>query len=339
MARAISVFLFGCLLSLAAVVDAARVLNVTRTERRIAVRSFNDADNSKALFAFIFGVNVIPHIRVSYFKTATDSDDKVAFTWQAGLLGVVEVNDTITAAQSQSRILFFNKGDQWSPITISNVTNDKGQVLRQAATTFTETGSQFSCKLTAKFTPLRAVYNNTTLRPASVKYDVEINNFPYQYENSRLLFVKGFFSAGARAFANDSSLTVGDTGYYNWVSSCETDKGNATITAEKTLYPETLFFNATGGLRGRIAAGAAAGVVGELDPPGSGKETLEIGFYGVAGLTAGTRPARIFWDPEVGVSVPVEDDGKPTSGASTMGHRLSMLSVCVAVVVTAFGLI
>ncbi|KAJ3085635.1 hypothetical protein HK102_013978 [Quaeritorhiza haematococci] len=319
---------------------------------RLSVGAGNGTTNGTVSnrFQYAFGVRGMPHIRASYFEKNEDDNSKVRSTWLLGVAGIAEVTPTINITETDSFIPFIGQASKWTNMQIINEPIDNTTSFKIAMITYNDGG--FSCTVNATFSPLEATgvsegAQNVTFRPNAVKYSMELDNFPYKYNDSELVIVKLFYSSSTvklSSGARNRTISFSDnSGFYNWVSNATTETG-AFVSIEPfgdSLLPEDLPIG-SGSIRRRLPD-LPKELKDELLELRSSARTEEKGAFALfkTNFAAAnvTRPRTLFWDPEIGVSTTVSaqgGDGDKKGSAGVANHMSAIVSLMVASVVALF---
>ncbi|KAJ3060918.1 hypothetical protein HK102_009314 [Quaeritorhiza haematococci] len=291
-------------------------------------------------FQYVFGVRGMPHIRASYFEKNEDDDSKVRSTWLLGLIGIAEVSPTINITQTDSFIPFLGQSSKWSRMQITDEPIDNTTSIKTASITYNDGG--FSCTINATFSPVNATgiadgMQNVKFRPNAVKYSLELNNYPYKYNDSDLVIVKFFYSSSTVKLSGGTrnrTISLADnTGFYNWVSNATTETGTF-VSIEPfgdSLLPEDIPLG-SGSSRRRLPDLPKEVKEELLDLKSPSNRTQEKGAIALfkTNFAAAnvSRPRMLVWDPEVGVSTSAGTDSSNQPGG---GQRPTSAGVAIRV--------
>ncbi|KAJ3026899.1 UNVERIFIED_CONTAM: hypothetical protein HDU68_004870 [Siphonaria sp. JEL0065] len=292
--------------------------------------------NSPSRLVYSFGTNGFPHFRVSMFGASTSVGQEetsymnAAFSWRAGIFRIVEYNDTIGIAESNSSISFVNKTSQWSPIQVSSPSGGNISLSQEANTTFVEAG--FVMIITAHVSQTPLSFHGMQVLPNSLKYSVGFSGFPYSLENSSLAIVKAEaalakFSVVSFNCKHDGGICVGGgRGVMYWTPTVLLDHGNtASVSYNGQVAPLSAFVNQ-----------ADLSTINATSD-GASEE------WGVTVFTVPTNRSNLFfWDPEVGINADLVSSGMgaiqsgvetgmgalQSAGESGVGAMISACPMC-----------
>ena len=237
---------------------------------------------------------------------------KIGFKFRLGLVAIVEYNDTISIKKSKSVVPLglYKKGQnvKWSKIQRNNltstVTEDEISGSYKAIMLPAKEGGygddvEFTKEyLDEKFHVVLDSFlsiseasvgklNKTVVRPNGLKFGLDIHNFPYKYDNSKLVVVAKVESKAKRQRGEGSkknSLDIGSKfGRIGWVP--EVDLGN-NQTANVTLQV----------VQGDIPE--LSGRTSEDDNDRDQNETIDLMLFKIDAI----QPKHVIWDPELGVN-------------------------------------
>ncbi|CAG8613733.1 98_t:CDS:2, partial [Acaulospora colombiana] len=258
--------------------------------------SSNATNDSFAAYEFDFSTFYYPSVKFAAFKSQNYSAAAVAF--RVDVLGLIEYNDSISFADSESFIDFYGK---WSDIS---VTNSSGVIVLE--TTFVEDFSEsknengpFNASISAYITGnVTKTKDGIILSPSSIKYSFDFQNYPYVYSNSSIAIIQAVFAESinfnnSQYFVKDNSTNT--MAQYKWDSTVLADGKKANLTVEREVLLEA---------KGNFT----------VDNSGNGTDALIVEL--VAFDIQAIQPKSVFWDPTLGVSTPTDNLGTTTDNTT-----------------------
>ncbi|KND02241.1 uncharacterized protein SPPG_02722 [Spizellomyces punctatus DAOM BR117] len=300
-----------------------RSLTFTETPKKFSVRS--NLANTKS-FSYSMSTSGFPRIRTFMFDKDTDGDSQFKYTFMVGLLRVVEVNDTITWRHSQSAIDL--AGQHWSPLERStkSVSLPSGQnaTLNEISTTYSDpSGALVTLSTFIAANNLTVPGTKSQMRPNQVKYGLEVENFPYIYQNSTLAIIKVIYSK-SECQQDGDQISLGATGAFSWNSTLDVFKNNSRFPGSVVAAPLTM------ALSNDSFARAPEDSDGHGGDPTGGMETAKLIVFKVTSLDdSHVHASKVAWDPEITVDSAYTSDAALLSN-SAMRNGKQVLGMSVA---------
>lgn len=263
---------------------------------RVELKSISKSGQTKSALKFEFATKGIARFRYSYMSRTSDTN--AFYKFRTAFFKVVEYNETISTSASTSFIKLLGNSSYWSNITVDEVGNSTVSI-KKISTTFTK--GSFNLTLTGFVADGVATYEGVELSPTSFKYSVELNNYPYQYENSSLALVQGLYSTSATNLRT-SDVQI-DNGSFSWNSTIVITKNSSKATSSVSV----------------SAIEAYSG--GYSDPEDTGRDTKENVGVMVFKFTA-IQPDKVYWDPSLNSNTAALDTATGASNAANTSKSL-----------------
>lgn len=281
-----------------------RNLDYDIKDNRFSLRSMNKSDESKSAYRFSFRTVGFPLLLVQYMTKSSDTISKSQFA--VGFFSLVEYNSSISVKDSTNKVRLSSGQGTWGSFVVSDGTYDDVAVKIVNNTWTYKTDS----KLTFSLQAMALQGAGAALTPNTFKYSVEIKNFPYKMEKSKLALVKFIRSKSAQKSTSDKVET--DAGNLTWSSEVE-------VKDKKKVKVELI---------GDLEISNTTDESGEIAQNGEGDRLITLAF-------AEEQPSYVYWDPELTVADPAisyAQDGLKKSSATVVVR--SGLLVCSAMIMT-----
>jgi len=276
----------------------------------IDVRYANDTIKYRSRFTL--KTSGVPNIQGEFFRNDSITNGN-GLGFRVAILGLAEVNPGKgwNLATSGNTIKFPGSGSMWTPITVTNMTGDNGVIVRKFLTSYKNaTLPNFNVTVDAYLTPNDTTLMGLSLKPYSFKYGLEINNFPYVYNDSQIAIVKAVFykssDKGPDFSVQNRSLSVSGGCRFNWTSTLTYTSVNG--TADDAITPDNTTSSDTN----------SVGVKVDNDPDKNGSEGAAVIVF----RTKTGNFSRLAWDPEVVLNddslAQTTSSGSGTTSGATM---------------------
>eukprot|EP00835_Amoeboradix_gromovi_P000398 NODE_14_length_42432_cov_0.433799.p3 type:complete len:725 gc:universal NODE_14_length_42432_cov_0.433799:30624-28450(-) len=179
------------------------------TQRKVLVNAHSENGTS----GFVFNLNGVPFIRAAHFDQTSDGFHRDSF--RVSFLRVVEVVNGTKVEDSKNVIDLTGGYRRWSPIEFTELKNDD-VTIQNFRSTLDSNGTNITISaMISNKVLLSTEYNQTSvLTPFRLKYNVEINNFPFTSDDSELVIVKSVETINALDHESGSIVTNG--GKFMW---------------------------------------------------------------------------------------------------------------------------
>jgi hypothetical protein len=333
MGTAIRVALVIALLSAVALANSRpkdRDITVVTNPHDILYRNVESGKTSGNLFAFHFSTLGLPRFRVSYMKKNTDS--VAGFKFRVGVLGMIEYDGDITKPFNKShvirRISLMGRGKQFTDITTGTETVN-GVTYKTASTSLTYNlySPNLVFTLSVRAAPQFLNLNkNVSVGPDRVKFDVEIDNFPYKAPVGSsylgllvcIQSVQGREALPVNHTDPAGHVNIAGGGRWSYLRSVWKSKlgaqGWADVTATTTM-PDTEDYTEAG--------------TDDDDKDPAESSSIQAFFFNDP-----TQPSKVVWDPEAALV----ETAFPSTASSASGvarPAFSLLLAAAAVVLAA----
>ncbi|KAI8919177.1 hypothetical protein DFJ77DRAFT_453267 [Powellomyces hirtus] len=270
-------------------------------------------------FRYTLSTSGFPRFRVEMYNGKQQEECSPTYTYAVGIHRVVEVNNTIGWRDSTSFLDL--KNGNWTAFTLSNETATSGEPITKLSSTYTPlvNTNSASVVLYTHLSTQNAILpgSSAVLRPNSLKYGIDVNNFPYKYVNSSLAFIKAIYAVSTRNAVNATSISLGAAGTFTWDAALDiTTKSGAvvkgSIKATQLIVPQ---------LDGReqFALNNENDDDGESGDVTNGKETVSLVVFNVTATgTNAIHAKKVSWDPEMAVYTAFQGDQIVTSPSAAV---------------------
>jgi len=354
--RLITIFIFACLTAI--VLAGARVkqqkpparsLDVTKGPHTIMINGKKlSATGVHSRLQFLFTTNGFPRFRARYFRRSDDADTAAFFAFRTALVRVVEFvdagNDGFDGTDDIISQLHVDNipAALWSALSQTDISTGDASIQAHSWET-SVTGPKNSrfpdVTLTLRLYISSDLYHhaviNQTLGPNDLKFDVEIDNYQYHANNTRVALVFAVDSRSGRRLVDNNDdisdpdadvtnrLVIGDSntdnGHFGWVSNLRAQFANSPLFVDTDIIPvviksETMLFSGNASL---------SEADDDDDSVKSGVETRSFISFTVR---SDDQPTSIHWDP----STVVNDDAldaDSSSAVTTLASAVTVLAV------------
>ncbi|KAI9138232.1 hypothetical protein BKA69DRAFT_811583 [Paraphysoderma sedebokerense] len=213
--------------------------NANNSRVALDVRSANQSISYRTEFSM--GVANVPRVGGQFFWR--DNDTVPIFGIRVALLRIAEIGNGWSLTNSKNVIDFPNTTNLWSPITVTDVPNDKNVAFKKLSSTFSKavngSNTNVSVTLDSYFASEIVTINGTIFVPNAIKYSLTIENFPFKFGNTTLAIAKGIIQKtglGIQYDATARNVTLGNgRGGFNWVKNATYDNTITNVTADNAL--------------------------------------------------------------------------------------------------------
>jgi hypothetical protein len=308
----------------------ARDMEADQFRHAFTVRLMRATKRFKSIFWFGFTTWGWPRFRAQYFENSAAGNAR--FKFRFGLLGVAEYNDTTTDFSRaniipNSEIRLIGRGPSWSDLVY---TQDTTTGIRTAETHLND--ARGTVKIVVKGSPRSQIFQNSTLTPNKLKWDVSISNFNFQYPTSKIavLGVVNFRSAynpRERTGTNSGSdadnadeVTFGDDS-----DSSDADGGRFAYVRQAWDRTRQRFLNVKAfPLRDDDTDYSAAGTGGDQADDDSDPQEVKRLMVFVFDRDTSANGVDLLWDPEISIK------------DSSAGRAVASLAVVLFAILAAF---
>jgi len=327
---------------------AVRQLTVVKTAHAVEVNGKKQTVTGvNSRLQFVFTTAGFPRFRARYFRHVQDADTAAFFAFRTAFLRVVEFVDTGAAG-------FDGTDEIVSQLRLDGLPLNAWSTITQDDLSATPEAHQWSTTVTGgpnsryPGTTLKlSVYisndifhyaaTNVTLGPNDFKFDVDIDNYVYHANNSRVALIFAIDSRDARKVAVDAgvdagsnpdpteinqvSIGAGDQGSFNWAQTIQTSLGDGGLFAD-TQVVAVLLHSETGLFSGNATIDDNGD---DDDATKAGSETRDYYSFTIA---TDTQPTSLHWDP----STVINDD---TLDGSSSGAVVTSAGVATVLAILA----
>ncbi|KAI3657311.1 hypothetical protein MP638_005012 [Amoeboaphelidium occidentale] len=191
-----------------------------------------------------FSIRTVPIPEFRLRAISSIDEDKAEFAVGTVLLGLIEVNGTITPEQSRSGFRFKEaQRNWWSDFKVDTNTDAEGVTVKKAYSTLTVPEERLlnaglKVKIEATIGDSSTTVDGFQIDPSTVKYSLYIDDFKYKYENSKIILLTGLVARGNAFNVTDGSIRMGldgQDGSYRWSNEYTSDNVTHVIQADLVL--------------------------------------------------------------------------------------------------------
>jgi hypothetical protein len=286
---------------------------------------------------FMFTTDGFPRFRARYFRHVADADTAAFFAFRTAFLRVVEFVDTGDAG-------FDGSDEVVSQFRLDGIPADKWSAITQTDISTTPEAHQWTTSVTGGplsrypgTTLTLSVYisndifhydrTNVTLGPNDFKFDVDIDNFVYHGNGTRVALIFAIDSRDAPKVAtNDdgagenpdpteqAQVSIGgsDQGSFNWAQTIQTSLGGSNFFDDSSIVAVLLKEQS-----GVFSGNATIDVSGDNDDAvKTGEETRDYYSFTIA---RDDHPTSLHWDPSTVLNDDSLDGESSGAVATSMG--------------------
>jgi hypothetical protein len=291
----------------------------------IGFRAVKAGKTGANAFSFAFTTLGFPRFRVAFWHK--DADTVAGFKFRVGILGLIEYKGDISMPFNRSnvvrRLSLMGRGKLFSDIVVGTETVN-GVTFKTATTSYTYNAYPAPhpvFTVTARAAPKWLNVNkNVTLGPDRVKFDIEIDNFPFSSAGDSYLGVvvniQSVAARVSRAFNKSDPhghVDIAGGGRWSYIRSAwkqkESAQGWSNVVATQTMVDTEDYTEAGAEDDDKDAAESSSIQVFYFDDP--------------------SHPSKVVWDPEAGLDPAVFD----ASAAAPAAAPLSLLVTAAAALV------
>jgi hypothetical protein len=199
-----------------------------------------DGDKTKGV-QFVISTIPIPRFVVRLiekFDGMGEDGDMAKYSVGAGINRLIEFNDTISPKDSRSQVPFhIVRPEMWTPLEDGISTVSNGNIttkIVKSSLVFRdhEKAGNLNFTIQAEISSGINQVGDLVVTPSDVKYSVFIDNYNYQYENSKLMLVTSLFARNASVTKEgNNAIVLGlDDGAFFWSPSYTADGVEKTLT-------------------------------------------------------------------------------------------------------------
>jgi hypothetical protein len=313
-----------------------------RRRSRSRGRHKNAITQKTSAVDWLFSTDGVPSFRAQFFNS--DKDSKAGFEFRVALLRFIEFEDAYSAVQGTSVLGFDTQdvvghkfslvSDTWTEL--KNSTSKVGAVEVRTtnssmwrAQNVSDVAYNTTVKLIVRQSASTVKVGSSVIEPNKMKFDVELENFPYtltggtgQVKLGLVAIIQSAPAQARRRLAKSDKPNMGEIaigndhgdgyGRFVWSTTAQTWGQTASTAVESPILASTL-----------LADDSTLSNIGTNNDPD--KKTGESGNLVVFTFDA-EKPRKIYWDPSVGL----DDQLLEGSGAALRASILMVLASALA---------
>ena len=254
------------------------------------------ANNQDKTSGFVFNLNGVPFIRGGHWNQTASGFAGDSF--RVSFLRVAEVPEGSTVEDSVNFIDLTGKSQAWSPIEQKELSSEGGVVVQYFSSSLqTDKGLvTISAMISNKVLQTSEGTQTSVLTPFRLKYNIEVDNFGFQSDNSHLVILKRVDTMDVQGAYNGSIATT-NGGKFQWSESVLVDDQILKVGVMSAMKPAS-----------------DQNVEDESeDFDGSAHDTSKFMAFDVG------RGAKVVWDPSLNLQEDMYASAEPVIDYSSYG--------------------